>query len=46
MAHTHYAHFVEQIIKCDKCDFQTQNDEEFTLHLSMLHNIKIVSPYD
>ena len=46
MAHANYAHFTEQTLFCDKCDFQAQNDEDFTSHLTLIHNTKIISPYD
>ena len=46
MAHAKYAHDTEQTLLCDKCDFQTDIDDEFVSHLSLIHKRKIESPFD
>ena len=43
MAHANFFHTDEQRLKCDKCDYQTQNNEEFILHLRNVHKKEITS---
>ena len=46
MPHAKYAHFTEEILLCDKCDFKTDIDDDFVTHLKITHNKKITSPFD